>query len=91
LTERKDTYDDPHAAAVTSSAEQIDPRNVGSLPFESEGLLDFIVLKGNQWVRDVTTSVVLGNNSLGVFIFAAVDQPTRRFGEEPHEYELDDG
>jgi hypothetical protein len=64
---------------------------VGSLPFESKGLLDFVVLEGNQWVRDITTSMVLGNDSLGTLILAAVDQPTRRFGEEPHEQELDDG
>lgn len=91
LGEYTDTDDDPHAAAVTWGAEQIDPRNAGSLRLESESLLDFVVLESNKWVIKVTTSVVPGDDLLAALILALVDQPTRGLGEEPDEQELDDG
>lgn len=64
---------------------------MSSLGFESDGLLDFVVLEGDQGVGEVTVGVVLGNNLFSALITALVDQPTRRLGDEPDEEELDDG
>ncbi len=41
-------------------------------------------------MRRITVGVVTGEDDLCLLITAAVDQPTRRFGEEPDEEELDD-
>lgn len=79
----KDAYDDPHASAVTGSAEQVEPADASSLSLKSKGLLDFIVFEVNQWVVGVTISMILGKDGLGLVITSTVDQPTWGFWQEP--------
>jgi len=90
LREYTDTDDDPHAAAITWSAEQVDPRDAGSLRFESNGLFDFVVLESDQGMVEITTSVISGDDRLGTLVLTPVDQPTRRLWDEPHKEQLDD-
>lgn len=91
LGEDTNTDDDPHAATVTGSTEEIEPVDASSLGFESKSLLNLVVLESDDGVRDITISVPPGNDVLGLLVTALVDQPTRGFREEPDEEELDDG
>jgi hypothetical protein len=90
LGEDTNADDDPHAATISGSAEEIEPADASSLSLESKSLLDFIVLEGDERVRDVTVCVPSGDDVLGLFITTLVDQPTRGLGEEPNEEDLDD-
>lgn len=88
---RIETHDDPHAATISGCAEKIEPVDASSLVLESESLLDFVVLESDKRVRDITVCVPPGDDVLGLFVTALVDQPTRGFREEPDEEDLDDG
>ena len=59
--------------------------------FESQGFLDFAELEGNCCVLLVTIGVVIGEDSLGLFITLLGDEPTRRFWDPVDECELNQG
>lgn len=76
--------------AVAGRRPELTPCGLLVLLLERDGLLDLVVLNGDQLVVIVTRGMVLGQDSLGLRVFPLGDQPPRRFRDEPDEEDLEE-
>lgn len=75
--------------AVAGCRPELAPRGLLVLLLEGDGLLDLVVLNGDQLIVLVTRGVVLGQDRLGLCVFPLGDQPSWRLRNEPDEEDLE--
>jgi hypothetical protein len=90
LREKGDSDNNPHSLEITLSLEQGDVgRLCLGLLFDPQSFLDFLVFELDQWVVRVSSTMVLSNDMDSVLVSTMIDEPSRGFGDEPDEDELD--
>jgi hypothetical protein len=91
LREEGDGENDPHSLLVSLASEEGQPsRTMLGLTLDHDSGLALVKLELSQRILVVTGTVISNEESEGLFFLAIVDAPSRGFGDEPDQDDLND-